>query len=75
MAMLPFRSRAARRASESDRDIAQIKALVGDVGETAHNPVKDRIAHLRELRNSGAMTAAEFAVEVSGLLGGSESAI
>jgi hypothetical protein len=75
MAMLPFRSRAARRATERDRDLAQIKALVGDFGETTHNPVKDRIADLRELRNSGAMTPAEFAVEVSGLLGGSESVI
>ena len=43
--------------------------------ETAHNPVKDRIADLRMLRDSGSMSSAEFAVEVAGSLGGSESVI
>jgi hypothetical protein len=70
-----FRSRSARRAAEHAQEVEHIKALVGDFGETTHNPVKDRIAALRERRNAGALSPAEYAVEVSGLLGGSESVI
>jgi hypothetical protein len=72
---MPWNRAHSARASESAREIEQIKALVGDFGDTAHNPVKDRIADLRRLRDSGAMSSAEFAVEVAGLLGGSESVI
>jgi hypothetical protein len=72
---MPWNRAHSARVSESAREIEQVKALVGDFGETAHNPVKDRIAHLRRLRDSGAMSSAEFAVEVAGLLGGSESVI
>jgi len=60
--MFGFRSREAK-ASDSDRQ-------VGSFYGVTHNPVRTEIAHLRELRDAGMLSAADYAVRVSALING-----
>jgi len=60
--MFGFRSRDAK-PSDSDRQ-------VGSFYGVTHNPVRTEIAQLRELREAGHLSAADYAVRVSALING-----
>jgi hypothetical protein len=57
-----FKSREAR-AGDSDHQ-------VGSFYGVTHNPVRMEIAQLRELRDAGMLSAADYAVRVSALING-----
>lgn len=60
--MFGRRSREAR-PGEADRQ-------VGSFYGVTHNPVRLEIAQLRELRDAGMLSAADYAVQVSALING-----
>jgi hypothetical protein len=51
------------KPSDSDRQ-------VGSFYGVTHNPVRAEIAQLRELRDAGMLSAADYAVRVSALING-----
>ena len=53
------------RAKPSDSD-----RQVGSFYSVTHNPVRVEIAQLRELRDAGMLSAADYAVRVSALING-----
>jgi hypothetical protein len=70
-----FKSRA-QREQERAEATAELKAKLSPFGDNnTHNALKDRIADLRERRNAGSLSPAEYAVRVSDLLGNRESAL
>jgi hypothetical protein len=61
-----------RLFSSTSRDAKAIKTKLDPFGKVAHNPVRDMIAELREMRDAGTLSDADYVNEVAVLLGTSE---
>lgn len=63
-----------RLFSSSSREADEIKTKLDPFGKVAHNPVRDVIAELREMRDAGSLSNTDYVNEVAALLGTSEAA-
>ena len=63
------------RAARNRADVALIGANVQQFGTPDREPVRAEIADLREQRDAGSLSDADFAMRVAALLGAAESGL